>query len=165
MLCQASAENRDEDNIGEKKKNSWACFDLGQLYEMGVGVEQNWAKAVESYETPCGDDHWRACDRLALIISQGVKGVPADPERAIELLERGCDGGHGKSCVHAGAAYQHARRPKRAFEYVYTRARACVCIYCVYKFSFALHFRLFERGCNIGHTHSCHNYALFLSMG
>ena len=116
-ICHASKEKQAEEGKCENK-DSWACFDLGQLYEFGVGVERNFANAAESYEFACADKHWRACTGLAKLISRGRDGVPADPERAVGLFGQSCLAGYGESCLLAGKAHQNARQSNKAFAYV-----------------------------------------------
>ena len=45
-----------------------------------------------------------ACNNLGLMYSLG-RGVAADSRKALEYLERGCDGGELRACANVGSRY------------------------------------------------------------
>ncbi|MDI1444160.1 SEL1-like repeat protein [Polyangium sp. 6x1] len=97
-----------------ERKDARACFDLAVLMEEDSGAPKDEARVRALYKKACdGGDlrgciklHTDACDRgealgcaaLAEMAESG-KGVSKDPNRALELYIKACDGGHLSSCT------------------------------------------------------------------
>ena len=64
-----------------------AACNLGYLYESGVGVEQDWTKAVQWYTRSAERGYARGQYNLAWCYEHG-KGVARDRDRAVRLYEQ-----------------------------------------------------------------------------
>ncbi len=62
-----------------------AQFSMGQLYEHGIGVNQNLETAMKYYEQGSAQQDLRAEYNLGMVYLEG-KGIPADYQKAISLL-------------------------------------------------------------------------------
>ena len=57
-----------------KQGNAEGCFALAFLYQEGLGVEQNYQKAVEYYKKACNKYNARSCASLGFAYNAG-RGV------------------------------------------------------------------------------------------
>jgi uncharacterized protein len=79
-----------------------ACIQLGDLYEEGQGVEQDFSYARELYQEACHKNDPDGCYRLAYTYQMGI-GVPKDSLKATtiyrqsaDLRRNGCEKGKNK---------------------------------------------------------------------
>ncbi len=87
-------------------KDWGACYDLGVVYERGIGVTADPVRAAELYQRGCNEASWDACTGLAVLYSRGI-GVPQDHARAAQLFKQSCDVGFAKGCYGLALAYEH----------------------------------------------------------
>jgi TPR repeat protein len=74
-----------------------SCFDLGVMYEGGVQVAKNKAKAAEFYRKACDAGSAGGCFALALMYKWG-KGVAPNKAKAAEFYQKACDAGLAVAC-------------------------------------------------------------------
>lgn len=80
-----------------------AQYELGRLYELGIGVEQDVKKAVELFKKSADADYADAINDLGFLHYQGGLGVPRDPKRAIALFERAANLRHPEAMFNYAA--------------------------------------------------------------
>lgn len=68
-----------------------AQFELAQLYEVGLGVEQDLKKALELYFQSAEQEYPDALNDLGFIYYQGGLDVTRDPKRGLEYFQRAAD--------------------------------------------------------------------------
>ncbi len=68
-----------------------AIFELGQLYEKGIGVEQDVARAIELYEKAAAADFADAINDLGFLYFSGGTGVRKDMGKAIGFFRRAAE--------------------------------------------------------------------------
>lgn len=85
--------------------DSDAAFQAGEAYAAGVGVPQNYSRAVAFYETAAAAGHHGAQNRLARLLSEGL-GLPRDPERAAALFEKAAEDGQPAHLVDLALVYE-----------------------------------------------------------
>lgn len=91
------------------RKVGWACRDAGRMAGAGEGTQRDATAAVAFAERACvklKDD--RGCLDLARRWIDG-RGVAADPVRAAQILERGCEQGGGYACDERGRWAENGR--------------------------------------------------------
>lgn len=81
-----------------------ACGNLAVMYRSGRGVAKDVRKATTLYSNSCLYNAL-SCDQLGAIYLVGEGDLPADPAKALPLLNKGCEGGVATSCNNLGAAY------------------------------------------------------------
>ena len=64
-----------------------APFNVGLMYEQGLGVIQNYKEAAKWYEIGVGRGSDLAQNNLAALYRKGL-GVPRDVDKAIQLLNQ-----------------------------------------------------------------------------
>ena len=69
--------------------NAGGCYNLGVLYDEGIEVQQDNAKAVELYTKACNRGNAAACSNLGMMYYIG-KGVQQDHAKAKELFGKAC---------------------------------------------------------------------------
>ena len=76
------------------------CFELGQRYGLGLGVQIDLDRAAEFYELACDGEHAEGCRRLRMLgfMYRDGDGVTQDSTRAARLFELACNGGDGRAC-------------------------------------------------------------------
>jgi len=97
------------------------CFHLGTLFENGIGVEQDDAKASTSYKKACESACLSACSNLGVFYSMGRGGVKQDDFNAFILFEKSCNGGipygikvgSAIGCFNLGVAYHKGKGVKQ----------------------------------------------------
>jgi TPR repeat protein len=86
-----------------------ACYFGGQLYESGVGIPADASKAAALYLRGCGDEPLAyPCIALAPMLLDG-RGVPADPARAVKILEPLCATPNADACERLAEAHRDGR--------------------------------------------------------
>lgn len=80
-------------NNGDMK----ACSSLGNLYDKGKGVEQNYQKAIQLYQKACDGGDSEGCINLGVLYENGY-GVKKDNAIAKEYYGKACDLGLQKGC-------------------------------------------------------------------
>ena len=84
--------------------HSRACTELGNLYALGIGVEEDQAQTTRLFERACTETNSADCARIADAYLHG-RPVAMDVQRAAEYFEQGCDFGDMFSCQTLGYAY------------------------------------------------------------
>lgn len=94
-----------------EEKMAMSCFYLGNLYEKGLGTNQDhkkaeifWQKANALYQKECDKGEAESCYILAQSYYYG-KGEKADTQKALELWEKACKFGDAGGCNDAGLIY------------------------------------------------------------
>ncbi|MCA9714082.1 MAG: SEL1-like repeat protein [Myxococcales bacterium] len=77
------------------------CFELGNLYRQGNGVQRSPAHAANYYERACNAGMGEACTAGGLLCERGDPAV-RDLNRSHALYNRGCSTGEVRSCFNAG---------------------------------------------------------------
>ena len=117
-------------------------MNLCRSYRDGFGVEQDFFRATELFRDVCerkpedADDSEtiaRACSLTGTAYLSG-RGAPKDIQRALTLLEKGCDAGDTFGCYNLGTVYDGGTDvpadEKRAITY-------------------------YQRACNLGDAEAC----------
>lgn len=68
-----------------------AQFELAQLYEIGLGVNQSVPRALELYQAAADQDFPDALNDLGFFYFQGEMGLPRDAEKGLKYFERAAD--------------------------------------------------------------------------
>ena len=77
--------------------NFSGCYNLGVMYNNGLGVKQNYFKAVKLYNKACDGGNAVGCYNLGVMYNNG-QGVKQDYFKAKELFGKACDGGNNGGC-------------------------------------------------------------------
>ncbi|GGE44174.1 caspase family protein [Actibacterium pelagium] len=80
-----------------------AQFELAKLYETGIGVAQDDAKALDLYRQAADQDFADAINDLGFLYYQGGVGLPQDPLTALKFFERAADLRHPQAMFNFAA--------------------------------------------------------------
>ncbi len=104
-----------------------AQFELAQLYERGIGVPQDYDRALELYLASAEQDFADALNDLGFIYFQGGLNVTRDPERALGYFEQAADMRHPQAMFNWAAMIDDGniagKGPSDAAEYLYRALR------------------------------------------
>ena len=104
-----------------------AQFELAQLYEVGLGVEQDIEQAVALYHASAEADFPDAINDLGFLYFQGGLGIPRDPDRALGFFERAADLRHPQAMFNYAALIDDGlvdgKGSEAAAEYLYRSLR------------------------------------------
>ncbi|MEM6788099.1 MAG: tetratricopeptide repeat protein [Myxococcota bacterium] len=114
-----------------------SCSTLGMLYELGLSVEPDPARAVRLYARACEAGNDGGCANLGLAHARGV-GVPRDVEAAGAFFARACAADHPVACTELGIARVRGLGVARDVEAGVT---------------------MLEQTCERGHAEACHRLA------
>ncbi len=108
-------------NILCAKGKSEACYELGQAYIKGDGVEQDIIIARSLLEQSCEQDFARACSALA----RSYAPDELDLDSRIKILAKGCELDDEDACFFAGLYLMETPPHDRANEAIPFLERAC----------------------------------------
>ena len=80
-----------------------AQFELAKLYEAGIGVAPDPARALELYKAAADQDFADAINDLGFLHYQGELGLNPDPQSALKLFERAADLRHPQALFNFSA--------------------------------------------------------------
>ena len=107
-----------------------AMFELGKLYERGIGTEQVVAKALSLYEKAADLGFADAINDLGFLYYQGAIGVKQDRKKAVELFLRAADLRHPQAMYNVAALIDDGvvpgKTPQDAARYLYAALRSGV---------------------------------------
>ena len=83
-----------------------SCDDLGSIYEAGVAVTQDLARAASLFQQACDGGALLGCSHLGGLFQNG-QGVGRDLVTAVFLYERACSGGEMLGCHNLGVSHEH----------------------------------------------------------
>jgi TPR repeat protein len=86
-----------------------AQFELAKLYEQGIGVEPDPARAVDLYQQAADQDYANAINDLGFLHYQGGLGLAPDPEMALRLFERAANLRHPQALFNFAALIDDGR--------------------------------------------------------
>lgn len=81
----------------ERFNSSLACYSVGQLYNEGKGVKQDFFTAKKYFEKACNLNLGDACNSLGFLYSKG-KGVKQNYSAAKKYYGKSCDLGDQMGC-------------------------------------------------------------------
>ncbi|MDC0572931.1 sel1 repeat family protein [Luminiphilus sp.] len=88
------------------------AFNLGVIYELGLGVENDNLKAVSLYEIGARRGYRRALWQLGLLYESGGGNLSPDAVRALEMFSKAAAGGHEEANLHLISSYpEHSGLP------------------------------------------------------
>lgn len=110
----ASASNADENyvralTIYEKEcadGDAKSCYEVGDIYQHGKGVDSSPIKAGEFYQKACDSGIAAGCTDLGFLHSRGL-GFEKNYEKAYDFYSQGCRGGHARGCGNVGFLYRN----------------------------------------------------------
>lgn len=91
-----------------KDGHAEAQFNLGAVYEAGLGVLENPEEAAGWYALAAGQGHARAQYNLGVMYADG-RGVPRDDARAATWMRKAAEQDHGKAQYNLAVLYQTGR--------------------------------------------------------
>jgi len=86
--------------------DSNAMYNLGHIYEHGVGVQQDYSKAKQLYEKAIELENSNAMNNLGYMYFIG-KGVQKDYNKAKQLYEKAIELGNSNAMNNLGYMYEH----------------------------------------------------------
>ncbi len=92
-----------------------ARYNLGVLYQQGLGVPKNMREAIKWYRAAADLGHPEARYNLGIACIEGV-GVPYDPRKAAEYFESAAAGGVTEAAYNLGLIYENGLLGKPAPE-------------------------------------------------
>jgi len=105
-----------------------AQFELAKLYETGLGVAPDAARALALYRQAAEQDFADALNDLAFMHYQGGLGLPRDPRRALGYFERAAEQRHPQAMFNYAALIDDGlvdgKGPKDAAGYLYGALRS-----------------------------------------
>ncbi len=104
-----------------------AQFELAKLYETGLGVTQDSARALELYQASAGQDFTDAINDLGFLHHQGGLGLVPNPKAAMAQFERAADLRHPQAMFNFAALIDdgvvQGKGPEDAAKYLYDALR------------------------------------------
>jgi len=82
------------------------CTNLGWMYHIGEGVDQDNAKAMSLFRQGCDGGDGIGCSYLGLMYYTGY-AVDQDKAKAVSLYRQGCDAGNAPDCTNLGWMYSN----------------------------------------------------------
>lgn len=105
-----------------------AQFELAKLYEQGIGVDPDPARALALYRQAAAQDYADAINDLGFLTYQGGLGLTPDPQAALKLFERAADLRHPQALFNFAALIDdgliEGRGPDDAARYLYDALRS-----------------------------------------
>jgi TPR repeat protein len=103
-------------------------FELAKLYEQGLGVPPDPARALALYQAAADQDFADAVNDLGFLHYQGALGLPPDPAKAVALFQRAADLRHPQALFNTAALIDDGaipgRGPEDAARYLYDALRS-----------------------------------------
>ncbi len=144
--------------------NAGSCATLAAMHRTGTGVDKNQGKVATLAKKACDKDVISGCRTLAL-----SKLDAKDSQGGIELLDRTCKAGDGRSCVELGVAQLDDKKQSTNAQYSFRRAcygggeyEGCAWLGVLYaegkgglSVSPKLASSFFEKGCKEGSARAC----------
>lgn len=107
-----------------------AMFELGKLYEKGIGTEQDFARAIELYQKSADLGFADALNDLGFLYYQGASGLKRDPQKGVELFLKAADLRHPQAMYNVAALIDDGvikgKTPDDAARYLYAALRSGV---------------------------------------
>jgi hypothetical protein len=107
-----------------------AMFELGKLYEKGIGTGQDVAKALELYQKSADLGFSDAINDLGFLYYQGASGLKRDQAKAVELFLKAADLRHPQAMYNVAALIDDGvvkgKTPDDAAKYLYAALRSGV---------------------------------------
>ena len=111
-----------------EKGSPEAQYELAKLYEQGVGVPRDEARALELYRDAAAQDFADAINDLGFLQFNGGLGLRPNPERALEYFERAADLRHPEAQFNYAALIDDGlipgKGPSEAASYLYQALRS-----------------------------------------
>ena len=86
-----------------------AQFELAKLYEQGIGVDPDPARALQLYQQAAAQDFADAINDLGFMHYQGGLGLTPDPDAALKLFERAANLRHPQALFNFAALIDDGR--------------------------------------------------------
>ncbi|MGC9418558.1 MAG: caspase family protein [Rhodovulum sp.] len=93
-----------------------AQFELAKLYETGLGVPQDEARALDLYRQAAAQDFADALNDLAFMYYQGGLGLPRDQQRALGFFQRAAEQRHPQAMFNYAALIDDGLVPGKGAE-------------------------------------------------
>jgi hypothetical protein len=107
-----------------------AMFELGKLYEKGIGTNQDFAKALELYQKSADLGFADALNDLGFLYYQGATGLPRDQAKGIQLFLKAADMRHPQAMYNVASLIDDGvikgKTPDDAARYLYASLRSGV---------------------------------------
>ncbi len=107
-----------------------AMFELGKLYEKGIGTAQNVPEAIKLYQRAADLGFADAINDLGFLYYQGADGLARDPKKAVDLFIRAADLRHPQAMFNVAALIDDGvipgKTPQDAAGYLYQALRSGV---------------------------------------
>lgn len=120
VLLQAAAEKGDAESQ----------YELAKLYEKGIGVGQNTAKALQWYTASAKQKFNDATNDLGFLYYQGGSGIPRNPKKAIALFTEAANQRHPQAMFNVAALIDDGlikgKNADDAADYLYLALRSGV---------------------------------------
>ena len=111
-----------------EKGSPEAQMELAKLYEQGIGVEMDEARALELYQAAADQGFADAINDLGFLHYNGGLGLRPNPQKALELFERAADLRHPEAQFNFAALIDDGlipgKGPKDAAKYLYAALRS-----------------------------------------
>jgi TPR repeat protein len=91
------------------------CYDLGRMYEEGIGAPPDPGQARPLYQKACAGGIVNACLNLGWLYESGAGG-PQDYNQAQALYLKACDDADGAACYDLGLMYEKAEGVTQNYE-------------------------------------------------
>ncbi len=105
-----------------------AQFELGKLYEQGIGVPQDTARALDLFHASAAQNYADALNDLGFLHYQGGLGIPRDTTAALGYFERAADQRHPQAMFNFAALIDDGlvpgKGPEQAGSYLYDALRS-----------------------------------------
>jgi len=105
-------------------------FELGKLYEKGIGTNQDFGKALELYRKSADLGFADALNDLGFLYYQGATGLPRDQAKGIELFLKAADMRHPQAMYNVASLIDDGvikgKTPNDAARYLYAALRSGV---------------------------------------
>ena len=92
-----------------------ALFHVGKIYDLALGVEQDYRLAAEYYSKAVSFNSGKAANNLANMYRNG-DGLEKDMKKAIELYKKGIDGGNYAAMANLGGMYRLGEGVEQNYE-------------------------------------------------
>lgn len=105
-----------------------AQMELAKLYEQGIGVDRDEARALSLYQAAAAQDFADAINDLGFLHYHGGLGLRADPQKALTFFERAADLRHPEAQFNFAALIDDGLIPTKGSEdaagYLYAALRS-----------------------------------------